>query len=125
MKASFAELISRLPQPATNAWPDGRFDVEAMAHGTMSLQLFAPRGLDRQPPHSQDELYIIASGDSDFVHEGERFSAKVGDALFVAAGEEHRFENMSDDFTTWVIFWGPDGGEAEAPNPDLYASVDA
>ena len=31
--------------------------------------------------------------------------------LFVKAGHEHRFENFTDDFATWVIFYGPDGGE--------------
>jgi hypothetical protein len=24
---------------------------------------------------------------------------------------EHRFENFSDDFGTWVFFYGPEGGE--------------
>jgi hypothetical protein len=24
---------------------------------------------------------------------------------------EHYFENFSDDFAVWVIFYGPDGGE--------------
>jgi hypothetical protein len=23
----------------------------------------------------------------------------------------HRFENFTDDFGTWVIFYGPEGGE--------------
>ena len=31
--------------------------------------------------------------------------------LFVEAGVDHRFVDFSDDFETWVIFWGPDGGE--------------
>jgi len=35
----------------------------------------------------------------------------VGDVLFVAAGVEHRFLNISDDFSAWVVFWGPKGGE--------------
>jgi hypothetical protein len=30
---------------------------------------------------------------------------------FVAAGVPHRFESFSDDFATWVVFWGPRGGE--------------
>jgi hypothetical protein len=30
---------------------------------------------------------------------------------FVAAGVPHRFESCSDDFATWVVFWGPKGGE--------------
>jgi hypothetical protein len=29
----------------------------------------------------------------------------------VAAGVQHRFEEFSDDFATWVIFYGPEGGE--------------
>jgi quercetin dioxygenase-like cupin family protein len=41
----------------------------------------------------------------------ERTTFKQGDVLFVKAGIKHRFENFTDDFTTWVIFYGPDGGE--------------
>jgi hypothetical protein len=37
-----------------------------------------------------------------------------GDALFVAAAVEHRFEDFSDDFGTWVMFYGPAGGEPPA-----------
>jgi hypothetical protein len=33
--------------------------------------------------------------------------------LFVAAREEHRFVEFTDDFATWVFFYGPEGGEAE------------
>jgi uncharacterized protein YjlB len=31
--------------------------------------------------------------------------------LFVPAGTTHRFEDFSADFATWVVFWGPQGGE--------------
>jgi hypothetical protein len=31
--------------------------------------------------------------------------------VFVAAGEHHRFVNFSGDFSTWVVFYGPEGGE--------------
>jgi mannose-6-phosphate isomerase-like protein (cupin superfamily) len=34
-----------------------------------------------------------------------------GDVLFVPAGVEHHFENFTDDLATWVIFYGPEGGE--------------
>jgi hypothetical protein len=27
----------------------------------------------------------------------------------------HRFENFSDDLVVWVVFYGPDGGEAADP----------
>jgi mannose-6-phosphate isomerase-like protein (cupin superfamily) len=41
-----------------------------------------------------------------------RFRFGPGDVLFVPAGVEHRFEDFSDDFVTWVVFYGPEGGEA-------------
>lgn len=89
---------------------DPRFHV-ALRHGSMSVELYAPRGEDRQSPHRQDELYIIASGQGTFVKAGERVAFAPHDVLFVEAGLDHRFEDFSDDFSTWVIFWGPDGGE--------------
>jgi hypothetical protein len=30
----------------------------------------------------------------------------------VPAGVPHRFVDFSDDFETWVVFYGPKGGEA-------------
>jgi hypothetical protein len=30
-----------------------------------------------------------------------------GALLFVAAHEVHRFEDFSDDFAVWVVFFGP------------------
>ncbi|MEC5291885.1 cupin domain-containing protein [Aurantimonas sp. C2-5-R2] len=125
MKVSLDHFLGKLPLPATAEWPDGVFHAEALSHGTMTLEIFAPRGEDRQRPHSQDELYIIASGQSDVVRDGERGHVRAGDALFVRAGTEHRFEGMSDNFVTWVVFWGPPGGEAPAPSPSVFAAIDA
>lgn len=125
MKVSLDDLLARLPKPATVEWPDGVPFTRAMAHGTMSLEVFAPRGADRQQPHDQDEIYIVVSGTSGFVLDGERMEAKAGDAIFVRAGLEHRFEGMSEDFVTWVLFWGPPGGEEPAPSPSVFAAIDA
>ena len=47
-----------------------------------------------------------------FACAGERHNVAEGDVLFAAAGVEHRFEDFGDDFAAWVIFYGPDGGEA-------------
>jgi mannose-6-phosphate isomerase-like protein (cupin superfamily) len=82
-----------------------------LAHGSMTVELFRPQGMDTQTPHMQDELYLIRSGSSSFLRDGERVSVAAGDVLFVPAGMDHRFEDFSDDFDTWVIFWGPEGGE--------------
>ncbi|MOA27556.1 Cupin domain protein [compost metagenome] len=56
-------------------------------------------------------MYVIISGTGEFFCEGKYVSFKAGDLLFVSAGAEHRFENFTDDFVTWVIFYGPKGGE--------------
>lgn len=34
------------------------------------------------------------------------------DVRFVPAGVVHRFEEFTDDFAVWVVFYGPEGGEA-------------
>jgi mannose-6-phosphate isomerase-like protein (cupin superfamily) len=41
---------------------------------------------------------------------GERVPFQPGDFLFAAAGVPHRFEEFTDGFRTWVIFFGPKGG---------------
>jgi oxalate decarboxylase/phosphoglucose isomerase-like protein (cupin superfamily) len=117
LKASLAERKSKLPLEATSKWPQGVWDIEALRHGSMSAILFAPRGRDYQSPHKQDEIYLIVAGSAEpFLAEesGERqLPCTTGDVLFVPAGMVHHFERISEDFVTWAIFWGPDGGESD------------
>lgn len=80
-------------------------------HGTLEAGMYAPRGSDPQQPHDRDEAYIVLSGTGAFVRGEERVSFAPGDFLFVPAGMTHRFEDFSDDFATWVIFYGATGGE--------------
>lgn len=119
MKADFAQLITALPQGGSARYPLGTPFVNALQHGTMSVELFAPNasrlGRDIQQPHTQDELYVVQRGRSAFWLDGERSEVQPGDVLFVPAGAQHRFEEFSDDFVTWVIFYGPTGGEHPEP----------
>ena len=39
-----------------------------------------------------------------------------GDFLFVPAGLPHRFTDFGDTMSTWVMFYGPDGGENAPKN---------
>ena len=110
-KISSSALLARIPGPPSPKWPEGAHHVVALSHGTMSLELYAPKGTDPQTPHRQDELYLIQSGRGELVVENVRHACSAGDAFFISAGVEHRFERFSDDFTTWVVFWGPQGGE--------------
>lgn len=92
---------------------DGRASALLMRHGSMSLRYYAPRGVDAQTPHDQDELYLIAQGSGMFRRADTVQPFGPGDALFVPAGIAHRFEDFSDDFATWVVFYGAQGGESE------------
>ena len=84
---------------------------ELLRHGTMSVGLYTPKEIDKQSPHKQDEVYIVASGTGVFTMEGERTECSPGDAFFVGAGVGHRFVEFSDDLAVWVVFCGPEGGE--------------
>ncbi len=115
MKASIHQALRQLPGAATDEYPEGVPFATLMAGGSMSVEVFAPGsnadGKDRQQPHTQDELYFVQAGHSEIIINGQRFDSRPGDAFFVAAGTEHRFENFSSDFVTWVVFYGPLGGE--------------
>ena len=76
------------------------------------MELYAPRGTDPQQPHTRDEAYVVARGTGTFWDGATRRPVAPGDFLFVAAGVPHRFEDFSDDFAVWVLFYGPEGGEA-------------
>ncbi len=111
MVFSLQDYLAKLPLPATEKWPHGVWDIEAFKNGTMSVILYHPHVKDLQTTHEQDELYIVMSGTAELTIEGIVNPCKPGDVLFVAARKNHRFENFSEDFITWAIFWGPNGGE--------------
>ena len=77
----------------------------------MEIEIFKPEGEDLQQPHTRDEVYFIASGSGRFELEGSIEPVGAGDVVFVAAGAHHRFVEFSSDFSTWVVFYGPEGGE--------------
>ena len=105
----------------------GHLSAMVLQHGSMQLRWYAPTHSDPQTPHDRDELYVVVAGSAVFMraeratplgeeeatvmHGCERVSVEPGDALFVPAGTEHRFEAMSHDFGAWMIFYGPEGGE--------------
>src|SRR5262245_27373738 len=102
----FAQALAALPTP------DGqRFD-ERFRHGSLAVELYAPRGNDPQQPHTREALYVVVQGHGEFVCDGVSEGFVAGDALFVRAGVAHRFERFSDDLAVWVMFYGPQGGEA-------------
>ncbi len=85
--------------------------LKLMETGSMEVELYKPHQIDKQLPHNRDEIYIIAQGSGVFEINAEKTNFQKGDLLFVPSGAEHRFLNFTDDFYTWVIFYGPISGE--------------
>ncbi len=102
------DALARLPRF------DGARFAELFHHGTLDVEIYAPRGKDPQTPHTRDEAYIVVQGKGVFFDGKDRLPFGPGDFLFVPAGVPHRFEDFSDDLCVWVLFFGPDGGEPGA-----------
>jgi mannose-6-phosphate isomerase-like protein (cupin superfamily) len=104
---------------AQNALLEGSSVFQKLfAHGSLIIEIYKPHETDNQTPHQQDEVYIIISGSGKFLNGSDVVSFLPGDFLFVPAGQEHRFFDFSDDFSTWVIFYGPTGGESGFTSKD-------
>jgi mannose-6-phosphate isomerase-like protein (cupin superfamily) len=104
----FAEAQAGIPGPA------GERSVRVWQRGPLDVAFAIPVTPNPQVPHSQDEIYIIIRGRGVLFHDGKRDPFQSGDILFVAAGIEHQFENVSEDLALWRVFYGPYGGEVPA-----------
>ena len=101
-----------IPEAATRITPDAELrSVPLFEHGTLLVKYYAPRRTDKQTSHTRDEVYVVAQGRGVFFDGTARRAISSGDLLFVGAGITHRFEEFSDDFGVWVMFYGPEGGE--------------
>ena len=85
--------------------------VGLFRHGSLEVEVYRPVKVDRQKPHTRDEVYVVAQGRGVFFDGAARRRIAPGDLLFVAAGITHRFEDFTDDFGVWVMFYGPENGE--------------
>lgn len=105
-RVPLADSMRRLPGPKGERWST------VLEHGTLDVEIYAPRGTDAQKPHTRDEVYVVVQGQGEFRNGSKLERFGPGDVLFVPALEDHRFESFSEDLVVWVIFYGPEGGEA-------------
>lgn len=107
-RLTVADAMARIPTP------EGKRFITLFEHGTLKVELYAPRGVDSQQPHARDEVYVVVAGSGLFFCDGKTTPFGSGDFLFVPAGVEHRFEDFSDDLAVWALFYGPEGGEGSS-----------
>ncbi|NNF00904.1 MAG: cupin domain-containing protein [Pyrinomonadaceae bacterium] len=105
MKYTIDEMMGQLPLPPNEKWKDGVWDLEILSKGNVRLEFFAPKGVDYQTYHDEDEFYFIVRGSGDIIIGEETFPFETGDALFVPARIKHHFENFTDDLATWAVFF--------------------
>lgn len=67
---------------------------------------FPAGGRDGQSPHTEDEIYVVMAGRARIVTPDGAADIGPGSVIFVPAGEEHRFEEITEDLALLVVF-GP------------------
>src|SRR3954451_15704325 len=91
-----ALALPRTPGRSSEIFVDGDLEVRFAARPTNGPQV----------PHLKDELYFVAAGTGRYRVQDSVTDVSAGDVLFCAAHVPHGFEDMSDDFCVWVLFYG-------------------
>jgi mannose-6-phosphate isomerase-like protein (cupin superfamily) len=88
--------------------------VEHMASDALSLGTYSipAGGLDDQSPHTEDEIYVVQSGRATLVTPSGTAEVGPGYAIFVPAGEPHKFTEVTEDLALVVVFAPPYGSRA-------------
>ena len=90
---------------ARSATDTGR-SSEVFVDGDLEVRFAARPTNGPQVPHQRDELYFVASGSGHYRVEETVTAVGPGDVLFCAAHVAHGFEDISEDFSVWVLFYG-------------------
>jgi mannose-6-phosphate isomerase-like protein (cupin superfamily) len=93
-------LLARLTPAAQPAW------LEFLRVPSLSMGLYrlAAGQVDRQQPHTEDEVYYVLAGRATFHAGDQELPAAPGTILFVERGLEHRFTDIQEDLTVLVFF---------------------
>lgn len=90
---------------------DGHPYLEFLREASMSAGLYVlpAGGVDRQQPHTEDEIYIVMTGAARFTAGEALRDVEAGDILFVPAGVPHRFHDVTQELRLAVVFAPPEG----------------
>lgn len=75
--------------------------VPAMSAGVYVLPA---GGSDPQSPHKEDEMYYVVRGSARMRAGSEDEAVTKGSIIFVAAGVEHRFYDITEELMVLVFF---------------------
>ena len=75
--------------------------VPAMSVGVYVLPA---GGVDRQTPHTEDEIYYVLRGRARFRQGDQERPVTPGEVLFVPAREAHHFHSITEELVLLVVF---------------------
>lgn len=82
------------------AWTE-HLRVPDLSVGTYSIPA---GGIDEQEPHTEDEIYLVTSGQAALESGGQRAEVGPGSVIYVPAGESHKFTGITGDLAVVVVF---------------------
>jgi mannose-6-phosphate isomerase-like protein (cupin superfamily) len=71
---------------------------------SVGVYLLSAGSEDDQTPHDEDEIYYVVRGRAVLRVGSSTRAVAPGDCIFVAAGDVHRFEDISEDVELLVMF---------------------
>ena len=86
--------------------------MEFIRQPSMSVGIYRLNAgeVDRQKPHSQDEMYYIVQGKGVINVAGQDRTVQAGSIVFVPAGMEHFFHFITENLVTLVFFAPAESG---------------
>ena len=111
MSAAFHIALGDARQRISDNPDEPRFALLG-SHGSLTVELYRPVLADLQQPHDRDECYVVTDGNGIFEMGHQTVPFAPGDFICVLAGMPHRFRDFGRSMTCWVMFYGPEGGEA-------------
>ena len=75
---------------------------------SVGLYVLGAGAVDRQQPHTEDEVYVVMAGRSAFTAGEETRQVAPGDTIYVAAGVPHRFHDITEEIQLLVVFAPPE-----------------
>ncbi len=107
---SGAGRFTRQAGPGGTHWVE-HLSVADLSAGTYSI---AAGGTDDQEPHTEDEIYVVTAGRAVLQAGGNSAQVGPGSVVYVAAGEEHRFTDITEDLAAFVLFAPAEGARSPA-----------
>ena len=73
---------------------------------SMGVYVLSAGGVDPQSPHTEDEVYYVASGKAQIQVADENCAVQAGSIVYVAKNVEHRFHSIEEELTV-IVFFAP------------------